>query len=128
MESLANRTSRNKCTVFRSLQKLVSLDLCTKESKTLKAGGYYHVYNAVDIHTIQRNTEQKIRVFSIYYWLSIEVIILSIYSINEANRLYHILFCLTMLFNTVLCSSSHNFLGLSCHNIIAILIAPNFTT
>ena len=61
LESLANRTSRNKGTVFRSLQVLVSLDLCTKESKTLKAGGYYHVYNAVDIHTIQRNTEQKIR-------------------------------------------------------------------
>ena len=61
LESLSNSTSRDKGTVFRSLQKLVSLDLCTKESKTLKAGGYYHVYNAVDIDTIQKNTEQKIR-------------------------------------------------------------------
>jgi predicted transcriptional regulator len=47
--------------VFRSLQKLVSLDLCTKESKTLKGGGYYHLYNAVDIDTIEKNIEQRIR-------------------------------------------------------------------
>jgi predicted transcriptional regulator len=61
LESLANRISRDKGTVFRSLQKLVSLDLCTKESKTLKGGGYYHVYNAVEISRIEENTEHRIR-------------------------------------------------------------------
>jgi predicted transcriptional regulator len=61
LESLANRISRDKGTVFRSLQKLVSLDLCTKESKTLKGGGYYHVYNAVEISRIEENTEYRIR-------------------------------------------------------------------
>lgn len=61
LDVLSNRAGRDKGTVFRSLQKIVSLDLCTKESKTLKGGGYYHVYNAVDIITIEKNTEQRIR-------------------------------------------------------------------
>jgi predicted transcriptional regulator len=61
LEALSNKSSRDKGTVFRSLQKLVSLDLCTKESKTLKGGGYYHLYNAVDIDTIEKNIEKRIR-------------------------------------------------------------------
>jgi predicted transcriptional regulator len=61
LESLSNRTKRDKGTVFRSLQKLVSLDLCTKESRTLKGGGYYHLYNAVDINNIEKNTEHKVK-------------------------------------------------------------------
>jgi predicted transcriptional regulator len=61
LEFLSNRINRDKGTVFRSLQKLVSLDLCTKESRTLKGGGYYHVYKAVDINRIEKNTERKIR-------------------------------------------------------------------
>jgi predicted transcriptional regulator len=61
LEVLSNKISRDKGTVFRSLQKLVSLDLCTKESKTLKGGGYYHLYNAVDIDIIEKNIEQRIR-------------------------------------------------------------------
>ncbi|HET7345133.1 MAG TPA: helix-turn-helix domain-containing protein [Nitrososphaeraceae archaeon] len=61
LEELSNKISRDKGTVFRSLQKLVSLDLCTKESKTLKGGGYYHLYSAVDIDTIEKNIELRIR-------------------------------------------------------------------
>jgi predicted transcriptional regulator len=61
LEDLTNKISKDKGTVFRSLQKLVSLDLCTKESRTLKGGGYYHVYSALDIDIIEKNTELRIR-------------------------------------------------------------------
>jgi predicted transcriptional regulator len=61
LESLSSRIKRDKGTVFRSLQKLVRLDLCTKESRTLKGGGYYHVYNAAEVNRIEKNTKQKIR-------------------------------------------------------------------
>ena len=61
LESLSGRIERDKGTVFRSLQKLVSLDLCTKQYRTLKGGGYCHVYNAVDINRIEKNTKQKIK-------------------------------------------------------------------
>lgn len=61
LECLANSLSKDKGTVFRGLQKLVSLNLCTKQARTLEAGGYYHVYNAVDIDTIQNGIEQRIR-------------------------------------------------------------------
>ena len=53
LENLANRLRRNKGTVFRALQKLVSLNLCDKGAKTRGAGGYYHVYAAADIDAIE---------------------------------------------------------------------------
>lgn len=60
LENLADRVKRNKGTVFRALQKLVSLNLCNKSAKTREAGGYYHVYEAVDIDTIENSTKQRI--------------------------------------------------------------------
>jgi predicted transcriptional regulator len=60
LEAAANKMGRDKGTVFRALQKLVSLNFCTKQTRTLKAGGYYHVYKAVDIDVIQNGIEQRI--------------------------------------------------------------------
>jgi len=40
---------------------LVSLNLCTKEARTLEGGGYYHVYSAVDVGTIESSVEQRIK-------------------------------------------------------------------
>src|SRR5215831_10715619 len=54
--NLAGRLRRNKGTVFRALQKLVSLNLCNKSAKSREAGGYYHVYEAVDIDTLENST------------------------------------------------------------------------
>ena len=39
LEELAKKVDRDKSTVFRSLQKLVDLGICNKETKTLKEGG-----------------------------------------------------------------------------------------
>ena len=61
LEELAKKVNRDKSTVFRSLQKLVGLGICTKETKTLKEGGYYHAYNAIDIESFKMETEKRVK-------------------------------------------------------------------
>ena len=51
LDGISKEVDRDRTTTFRSLQKLVSLGLCVKETKTIKEGGYYHVYSAVDMET-----------------------------------------------------------------------------
>ncbi len=46
-DDLADRLGRDRSTVYRSLQKLVSCQVVTKETRSLDRGGYYHVYAAV---------------------------------------------------------------------------------
>jgi predicted transcriptional regulator len=43
------------------LQKLVTLELLTKETRTIKEGGYFHVYSAVDMETFKKETERKVK-------------------------------------------------------------------
>ena len=61
LEELTNELDRDKSTIFRSLQKLVSLGICIKETKTIKEGGLYHVYSAIDIETFKLETEKRVR-------------------------------------------------------------------
>ena len=49
LDVLSKEVDRDKTTVFRCLQKLVDLRICEKDIKTLKEGGWYHVYTAIDI-------------------------------------------------------------------------------
>jgi len=42
------------------LQKLVGLGFSTKHTRTLNQGGYYHVYAAADVNTIEKNVNQRI--------------------------------------------------------------------
>jgi predicted transcriptional regulator len=60
LENLGKQVNRDKGTVFRSLQKLVGLGFSTKQTRTLKQGGYYHVYEAADVNTIEKNVDQRI--------------------------------------------------------------------
>jgi predicted transcriptional regulator len=60
LEFLRKHVNRDKGTVFRSLQKLVGLGFSTKHTRTLKQGGYYHVYAAADVNTIEKNVNQRI--------------------------------------------------------------------
>jgi predicted transcriptional regulator len=46
-EDLADRLDRDRSTVYRSLQKMVSCQVVTKETRSLERGGYYHVYTSV---------------------------------------------------------------------------------
>ena len=60
LEQLTQKSDRDKSTAFRSLQKLVGLGICIKETKTQKEGGYYHEYSAVDIETFKAETRKRI--------------------------------------------------------------------
>ena len=53
LDVLSKEVDRDKTTVFRCLQKLVNLRICEKDTKTLKEGGWYHVYTAIDIELLK---------------------------------------------------------------------------
>jgi predicted transcriptional regulator len=61
LEQLARQVDRDKSTTFRSLKKLVGLGICMKETKSIKEGGYYHLYSAVDIETFKMETERRVK-------------------------------------------------------------------
>ena len=61
LEELVKEADRDKSTVFRSLQKLVGLGICIKETRTIREGGYFHVYSAIDMKTFKMITEQKVK-------------------------------------------------------------------
>lgn len=61
LEDLAKKINRDKSNVFRSIQKLVSSGICIKESRSIKGGGYYHVYSAVDTKTFKMETEKRVK-------------------------------------------------------------------
>jgi predicted transcriptional regulator len=61
LDQVSIETDRDRSTTFRSLQKLVGLGLCVKETKTIKDGGYFHVYSIVDMETFKRETERRVK-------------------------------------------------------------------
>jgi predicted transcriptional regulator len=61
LDEVSKEVDRDRSTTFRSLQKLVSLGLCVKETKTIKEGGYYHVYSPVDMQTFKVETEKRVK-------------------------------------------------------------------
>ncbi len=61
LDEISKGMDRDRSTTFRSLQKLVTLGLCVKETKTIKEGGYYHVYSAVDMQTFKVETEKRVK-------------------------------------------------------------------
>jgi predicted transcriptional regulator len=61
LDQISKEADRDRSTTFRSLQKLVGLGLCIKDTKTIKEGGYYHVYSVVDMKTFKIETERRVR-------------------------------------------------------------------
>ena len=60
LDILSKEVDRDKTTVFRCLQKLVNLRICEKDTMTLKEGGWYHVYTAIDIAAFKMETEKRV--------------------------------------------------------------------
>ena len=60
LDELAQKMKRDRSTLHRSLQKLVSNQLCYKETKTIKDGGYFHVYSAMEIPKIKAQAQQRV--------------------------------------------------------------------
>jgi predicted transcriptional regulator len=61
LEIISKQLGKDKGTIFRSLQKLVSISFCVKESRNLRNGGQYHTYRATSIDIIERATEYRLK-------------------------------------------------------------------
>jgi predicted transcriptional regulator len=60
LDQISKEIERDRSTTFRPLQKLVTLGLVIKETKTIKERGYFHVYSAVDMETFKKETVRKV--------------------------------------------------------------------
>ena len=60
LEELARLSGKDKTTVFRSMQKLTSIGVVIKNSRTIPRGGYYHTYNLSDIDNIKKISMDRI--------------------------------------------------------------------
>ena len=61
LEIISKQLGKDKGTIFRSLQKLVSIGFCVKESRNLRSGGQYHTYRATSIDIIEGVTEHRLK-------------------------------------------------------------------
>src|SRR5437867_8567287 len=61
LDELASTVKRDRSTVHRSLQKLVGSGLGYKEVRSMKDGGYYHIYGATELSTIRKHAEQRVK-------------------------------------------------------------------
>lgn len=57
---LAKKLKKERSTVYRSLQKLTICGLCTKKTKKIAKGGYYHTYSSIDTKIVQNKLESCI--------------------------------------------------------------------
>ncbi len=61
LDQIAELVQRDRSSTHRCLSKLVSAGLVHKQSKTLKGGGYYHVYSMVDTFKIKNHARQRVK-------------------------------------------------------------------
>ena len=61
LDKIATLVDRDRSSVHRSLSKLVSAGLVHKQTKTIKGGGYYHVYIATDPEKIKQESRRKVQ-------------------------------------------------------------------
>ncbi len=61
LTQLAELAHRDRSSIHRCLSKLVSAGLVHKQSKTIKGGGYYHVYSMVEASKIKEYSTQRVK-------------------------------------------------------------------
>ena len=61
IDNIANIVQRDRTSVHRCLAKLVTARLATKESKSIKGGGYYHTYTMVEPQKIKRHAKERVK-------------------------------------------------------------------
>jgi predicted transcriptional regulator len=57
-DDLADLIGKDRSTVYRALQKLMTCGMCFRETKSIERGGYYHVYRAISRDELKRKLEQ----------------------------------------------------------------------
>src|SRR5512137_894297 len=61
LDQIAAKTQKDRSTTHRTLSKLVSTNLVTKQTKTLKVGGYYHTYSILDPTLIKKHAQERVK-------------------------------------------------------------------
>lgn len=60
LDTIAQKVHRDRSSIHRILQKLVTADLVIKETKTIKGGGYYHTYTMVEPQKIKKHAKERV--------------------------------------------------------------------
>jgi predicted transcriptional regulator len=56
-DDLAELIGKDRSTVYRALQKLMTCGMCFRETKSIERGGYYHVYRAISRAELKHKLE-----------------------------------------------------------------------
>lgn len=59
IDQVSEQCDRHRSTVFKILQKLESAGLVTRETISIRSGGYYHVYSILEIDDLERLIEER---------------------------------------------------------------------
>ncbi len=59
-DDLAERMGKDRSTVYRALQRLMTCGMCGRETRSLEKGGYYHVYTAISREELRARLEKCI--------------------------------------------------------------------
>lgn len=61
IDQIAAEVHKDRSSVHRILSKLVSIGLVTKQTKSIKGGGYYHTYTMLDPTLIKKHARERIK-------------------------------------------------------------------
>jgi predicted transcriptional regulator len=61
LDQIAKTVKKDRSSVHRCLSKLVSINLVSKQTKSLKGGGYYHTYAMLDPATIKKHALERVK-------------------------------------------------------------------
>lgn len=57
-DELADKMGKDRSTVYRALQRLLSCGMCFRETRSLDKGGYYHVYKSISKEELRAKLER----------------------------------------------------------------------
>ncbi len=60
LDQIAKIVKKDRSSVHRCLSKLVSVNLVNRQTKSLKGGGYYHVYSMLDPENIKKHATERV--------------------------------------------------------------------
>lgn len=60
LDTISAEIHRDRSSVHRCIAKLLAANLVTKETKTIKGGGYYHTYSMVESDKIRKYAKERV--------------------------------------------------------------------
>ena len=61
LDQIAKIVQKDRSSIHRCLSKLVSINLVSKQTQSLKGGGYYHTYAMLDPATIKKHALERVK-------------------------------------------------------------------